>query len=131
MLMDPRSEQNLAECHQDLQRLFRTVNQVFPCRIYEGHRPQDEQDMAVATGASKTPWPNSKHNPMPSEAVDAYPVPLNWKDRERFVFFAGVVLGAASVMGINIRWGGDWDGDRDLKDQTLYDLVHFEMVKPG
>ena len=30
-------------------------------------------------------------------------------------------------MGIDLIWGGDWDGDTDLKDNAFDDLVHFEL----
>ena len=43
-----------------------------------------------------------------------------------FYYFGGYVLGTAQEMGIDIRWGGDWDGDRSISDQTFDDLVHFE-----
>jgi peptidoglycan L-alanyl-D-glutamate endopeptidase CwlK len=33
----------------------------------------------------------------------------------------------ASEEGVNVRWGGDWDGDRDIDDQTFDDLPHFEF----
>ena len=65
---------------------------------------------------------------MPSLAIDAAPSPIDWNDRERFFYFAGVVKGVAEEMGIKIRWGGDWDGDNDFDDQTFDDLVHFELV---
>jgi hypothetical protein len=44
-------------------------------------------------------------------------------------YFAGFVMGLATAMnlGDRIRWGGDWDGDHELTDQTFDDLVHFEM----
>ena len=45
----------------------------------------------------------------------------------RFYNFAGTVQGVAKMLNIKIRWGGDWDSDNDLKDQTLYDLPHFEL----
>ena len=41
--------------------------------------------------------------------------------------FGSFVRGVAYKMGVEIRWGGDWDGDFDLKDQTFMDLVHFEI----
>ena len=40
-------------------------------------------------------------------------------------------MGIASQMGIDIIWGGDWDGDTDLKDNAFDDLVHFELKKKG
>ena len=31
-------------------------------------------------------------------------------------------------MNIKIRWGGDWDSDNIMKDQTFNDLPHFEII---
>ncbi len=45
----------------------------------------------------------------------------------RWYYFGGFVLGTAEEMDIDIRWGGDWDGDRSLEDQTFHDLPHFEV----
>jgi len=47
---------------------------------------------------------------------------------DRFYHFAGYVLGVAEILGIKIRWGGDWNGNFDLKDQNYYDLPHFEVI---
>lgn len=49
------------------------------------------------------------------------------KDVARWYYFGGFVLGTAEEMDIDIRWGGDWDGDRDLDDQSFDDLPHFEV----
>jgi peptidoglycan L-alanyl-D-glutamate endopeptidase CwlK len=69
---------------------------------------------------------NSKH--LTGNAVDLAPYPIDWKNTKRFYHFAGIVLGVATEMGIRIRWGGDWDMDDDLDDQSFMDLVHFEIV---
>ena len=53
--------------------------------------------------------------------------PRALKNLCRFYHFAGWVLATASRLSIPIRWGGDWDGDRDFMDQTFDDLVHFEL----
>ena len=60
-------------------------------------------------------------------ALDVCPYPIDWNDKDRFYNFAGLVKGIAISMDIKIRWGGDWDGDNDLKDQTFFDLPHFEL----
>ena len=73
-------------------------------------------------------YPNSKHNKLPSKAVDVAPYPIDWNDPDRFYHFAGYVRGIAEGMGIKIRWGGDWNGNFDLKDQNFYDLPHFELL---
>ncbi len=73
-------------------------------------------------------YPHGKHNRKPSEAIDAAPYPIDWDDLNRFYYFAGYVKGIANEMGIKIRWGGDWDGDTILDDQTFMDLPHFEIL---
>jgi len=45
----------------------------------------------------------------------------------RWYYFGGFVLGYAEELNVEIRWGGDWDGDRKLEDQTFHDLPHFEI----
>lgn len=123
----PTSRRNLDECHADLRRLFEAVLETHDCAITTGFRSQQQQNIEFESGRSKLRYPESKHNRRPSLAVDAVPVPINWNDREKFYYFAGIVKGTAAVMGIKIRWGGDWDGDNDLHDQTFFDLVHFEL----
>lgn len=124
-----RSNANLDTCHPDLQRLFREVVKHYDCTVICGHRSKDAQDEAVQNGMSKTVYPNSKHNSIPSLAADVVPYPIDWQDREGFYNFGGFVKGVASQMGISIRWGGDWDSDNDLHDQKFIDLPHFE-IKP-
>ena len=50
------------------------------------------------------------------------------KNLARFYFFGGFVLGLAVSLGIKIRWGGDWDSDREILDQNFDDLPHFERL---
>ena len=38
-------------------------------------------------------------------------------------------MSTANGMGIKIRYGGDWNGNFDLKDQNFYDGVHFELIE--
>lgn len=63
-----------------------------------------------------------------SHAVDVRPYPFR-EDREHFIAFASFVRGAAAILEIPIRWGGDWDRDYELGDQTFFDLVHFELPR--
>lgn len=125
----------LSTCHIDLQTLFYEVVKNFDCTVLEGHRGQADQDKAYADGKSKLKWPNGNHNANPSNAVDVSPYPINWNDTKRFYYFAGYVLGVAHKLKDegkithSIRFGGDWDRDNDLSDQTFNDLVHFELVE--
>ena len=122
------SKAALATAHPDLQRLFSEVIKHVDIKVLEGHRGKAKQDAAVAGGFSKTPWPKSRHNSKPSQAVDVVPYPLDWKNRERFFYLAGFVQACAAHLGISVRWGGDWDSDRDFTDQKFDDLPHWELV---
>lgn len=123
---------NLEECHPKIQRVFNEVIKWWDCTIIDGSRTYAEQVKNVQRKVSKTL--NSKHLKQPdgySHAVDAGPYPVDWNDpiyARECLFFAGFVLGIARSMGITLRYGGDWDSDRDLNDQTFNDLVHFELV---
>jgi peptidoglycan L-alanyl-D-glutamate endopeptidase CwlK len=122
-----RSMKKLETCDPSLQTLFNEVIKNFDCTVLCGHRGEEEQNEAYHSRRSKKPWPQSKHNKLPSDAVDVAPYPINWNDEERFYYFAGYVQGVASQMGIKIRFGGDWDSDTEVDDQDFNDLPHFEL----
>lgn len=138
-----RSKKRLQTCDFRLQLIFGEIIKFFDHMILEGHRDRERQNELFKRGFTKVKWPNSKHNSYPSKAIDAAPYPVRWpkrsikdfpeeikKDMEallRFYYFAGLVKGAASVHGIDVRWGGDWDGDNIFTDQAFFDLVHFEL----
>lgn len=77
-----------------------------------------------------------------SDAIDVAPYPVDWGTRgtkaqreaaeRRFVLLAGRVLQIAQEMyeageiASPLIWGGDWDADNDLRDQTFNDLAHFQ-----
>ena len=122
------SQSKLTSCDLQLVVLFNKVIENFDCTVIEGHR--SEQRQLVLYNEGKTRVKHSKHNFNPSLAVDVAPYPINWNDTNRFYMFGGYVLGIADDLGIGIRWGGDWDGDRDIHDQSFMDLVHFELLPP-
>ncbi|OCH32970.1 peptidase [Aliivibrio fischeri] len=123
-----QSATRLASCHPQLQKVFTKVLEICDCSILCGHRTEAEQN-ALPSSNTKVRFPNSKHNSVPSKAVDATPYPYDEDDRERFSYFAGIVIGVGASMGIVIRWGGDWDKDNELKDNGFDDLMHFELVE--
>ena len=123
-----RSESRLFTCDKRLQKLFNKVVEEFDCTIIEGHRDEERQNEMFRTGKSQLKFPDGKHNSIPSKAVDVAPYPIDWNDREYFTYFAGYVKGIAATMGIKIRWGGDWDGDWQVKDNNFDDLPHFELL---
>ena len=123
-----RSRNNLKTCDNRLQDLFNEVVKHFDCSVLVGFRDRDGQDTAFNSGHSKLKWPEGKHNTKPSIAVDVAPYPIDWGDRERFLYFGGLVKGFAYSLGLPLRWGGDWDNDTQLSDNKFDDLVHFELL---
>lgn len=125
------SKKRLAGCHPDLQRLFETVIKNYDCTIICGRRTPAEQARLYEIGRTKVRV--SKHNSLPSMAVDVAPwhqqkPHIRWDDLHSFYHFVGYVLATADQMGIKIRCGADWDGDNDIHDQRFHDLPHFELV---
>ena len=123
-----KSLAKLATCDSRLQQVFQQVVHDFDCTIIEGHRDKERQNQMVEEGKSQVRWPDGKHNTVPSKAVDVCPYPIVWDDRERQTLFAGYVLATSKAMGVNLRWGGDWDRDTEVRDNGFDDLVHFELV---
>ena len=121
------SKKRLETCEEELQSLFNEVVKYFDCSVLVGYRGRNEQDTAYESGHSKVKWPDGKHNSRPSFAADVAPYPIDWEDRERFIYFGGFVKGCAYRMDIPLRWGGDWDNDTQLSDNKFDDLVHFEL----
>jgi peptidoglycan L-alanyl-D-glutamate endopeptidase CwlK len=124
------SASELSTCEPKLRKLFEEVVKKYDCTVIEGRRTRQRQEQLVAQGKSRTL--DSKHLANASgwsEACDIAPCPIDWEDTIGFYHFAGYVRGIADQLGIKIRWGGDWDSDFDLDDQTFMDLVHFELLE--
>lgn len=122
-----RSKERLSTCDTRLQAVFNEVIKHVDCSVLEGHRSGERQDKLYDEGRTKVKFPNGRHNKKPSRAADVTPYPVDWKDRERQTLFAGFVLGIANGMGINLRWGGDWDQDFMVHDNMFDDFPHFEV----
>lgn len=113
------SEQRLATLHPDLRRVLREAIRVYDFTILCGRRSESDQNEAYRTGASKLPYPKSRHNADPSEAVDVAPWPIDWNNRAEFFYLAGILMGTAFQLGVRLTWGGRW--------KSLVDLPHFEL----
>ena len=122
-----KSKENLNTCDSRLQKIFNEVIKHVDCSVLEGHRSKDRQNKLYEEEKTKVRYPDGRHNRQPSSAVDVTPYPVDWKDRERQTLFAGFVIGVASQMGINLRWGGDWDQDFQVVDNRFDDFPHFEL----
>lgn len=133
------SRRELLTAVEPLQRVFNKVSEFRNCSILDGVRSVEQQKLNVAHGLSKTM--DSKHLPNAegkSEALDVAPYPQRWDDSEQIrmttwevdqVYFAGFVMGIAAMLGVELRYGGDWNSD-DAKIGTGFrDLDHFEVKK--
>ena len=114
-----RSADRLAQCHPDLQLVMNEAIKHMDFTVLCGHRGQMEQDKAYNAGNSTLKFPRSKHNKMPSLAVDIAPYPIDWDDIDRFKALGNLVLDLAEQHGIELVWGGNW--------RTLKDYPHFEV----
>ena len=119
-----RSKERLKGVDIKLQHILRRLVKIMDVTIIEGLRTQERQNELVAKGASKTKY--SKH--IEGRAVDVAPYPIDWEDRERFHYMGGMLRGIAHEMGVKIRWGGDWDSDGEIADNSFDDLVHVELI---
>ena len=122
-----KSEERLNTCARPLILLFNEVVRYIDCTIIEGHRPLERQQMLLEQGM--TTLQKGKHNEFPSMAVDVVPYPVDWEDLDRFRYFAGWVLGIASQRKVDLRWGGDWNRNHNMSDQTFIDLPHYELLE--
>ena len=118
-----RAKQRLKGVDTKLVNVLNELVKIMDVTIIEGLRSQERQNELVAKGASKTKY--SKH--IQGKAVDVAPYPIDWKDRDRFHYMGGMVRGIGQQLGVNIRWGGDWDSDGETKDNSFDDLVHVEI----
>ena len=123
-----KSLEVLSTCDYRLRDIVTEVLKVMDITVICGHRSKEDQDKAVKEGNSKLVFPKSKHNTNPSLAIDLCPYPIDWKDRERFVLLAGLIVGIGLSKGHVIRWGGAWDGLKTMKSNKFDDLPHFEIV---
>ena len=120
--------ERLATVDHRLASVVRRVAALYPCRVLEGHRGEAAQNAAFDAGKSQLRFPKGKHNAYPSLAVDVAPLPINWNDREAFAYFAGHMMMAAVMQGYKLRWGGDWNQDYNLPNNSFDDLPHYELV---
>jgi len=71
----------LKTCHDDLQEIFKDAIRIYDITVISGHRGKKGQNELYKEGFSRVKFPDSKHNRVPSRAIDAAPYPVNWKDR--------------------------------------------------
>jgi len=115
-----RSKKRLLTCDGRLQKILFDAISVMDFTILCGHRGEVEQNKAFEGGNSNAKWLESKHNYLPSKAVDIAPWPIDWNDTESFARLVGVVQGIAFKHGVTIRCGMDFT--------SIKDYPHIELV---
>ena len=118
-----RSKRRLKGIHPKLVSVLNELVKIMDVTIIEGLRTEARQLELLAQGKSKTKY--SKH--LEGKAVDLAPYPIDWEDRDRFHYMGGMIRGIAKQLNVSVRWGGDWDGDGEVKDNGFDDLVHVEI----
>lgn len=143
------SKQTIAQCHPDLRtiagELILSVNvsaknakRTIPEQIVNirnkvsktldsRHIPRDEEGNYAPSAPSNAihflPYIDRNYNPWPQRAD---PILVTQKKIGMFFRVAGAVGAISEALGIDIRWGGDWDGDGNPFDQKFDDYGHYE-----
>ena len=126
MKFSDKSKKKLAECHEDLQKVFNEVINHIDVSIVCGYRGEKEQNLAYERGNSKLKYPKSRHNKIPSLAVDVIPYPTGYKDIDIFKSNAVIIkdvikrLTDAGEITSNIRYGGDY---KNWKDYPHWEII--------
>ena len=122
-----RSKERLGTCHKDIRKVCENVIKTYDITVLEGHRNKADQEQYFKAGKSLLHYPKSKHNALPSLAVDLAPYPVDWDDTARFkemweVFKAvAQQLRECGEITSEFAWGGDW--------KKFKDLPHIEIIK--
>ena len=121
------SKAKLETCDPLIQQVMNAVIRNYDIIIVCGFRNEQDQEKAFREGYSTARWGQSPHNIFLSEAVDIAPYPWDKykNDPEKVYEMAAYVLEVASVMGVKLKWGGNW---KIRKVSKLIDLPHFELA---
>jgi peptidoglycan LD-endopeptidase CwlK len=60
-------------------------------------------------------------------AVDLVPFPVDWSHAKLNVV-SKAMFAAAKELGVELRWGADWDRDGKPREKGETDSPHFELV---
>jgi len=155
-----KSKKQFDTLHPDLQMIVSWGLQycAVDFGVHEGHRSVSKQFEYYKKGRKlvgnvwllerpKEKWTNidginvkGMHNYSPSLAFDFHAfVPnkpkLTW-DAVHLTYIGASLIMIAEMLYLEglishkLRWGGNWDKDGDLADNTLYDRPHLELYKP-
>lgn len=135
MVLDERSEKRLEGVNPTLVSIVRRAAKRLPFSLFvvEGLRTRERQAELYAQGRTKpgkkVTWTlHSKH--LEGKAVDLAPLingAIDWADLSKFDAIAKAMQDAAKEVGVDVRWGGDWDMDGQPRERGESDSPHFEL----
>ena len=94
--------------------------------ITEGVRTAKRQQELFKQGKSKCDGIKKKSNHQIKTdgfgwAVDLYPLPINFNNKQAFKTLAEHIKQVAKRLNIKVIWGGDW--------KSFVDMPHWELAK--
>ena len=110
--------------------VMRLRDEVGDISLLYGYRDRETQNGMYENGVSKLKYPKSYHNKHPSLAVDFQPYPMPTDDimiHASLAYYAGHAMRIAREERFTIRWGGDWNENGILQDETFRDYYHIEI----
>ena len=122
-----RSKSRLKGIDPRLREVLDELIKIMDVTIIEGVRSTEKQQEYFKKGKSKIDGIKKKGQHQIGKAVDLAPYPIDWNDRDRFYYMGGMLRGIGQMLGYKLRFGGDWDGDGQTKDNSFDDLVHIEI----
>lgn len=132
-----KSQHELDTCNERIKDAVNWVLSFVDVGVVYGYRNEQTQNFLFDNKASKLRYPDSMHNSQPSNAIDLiiYVSGIGYIDEKTskrkyasyYAFLAGLLCAYCARKGYNFRWGGDWDNDKNLDDQSFDDLMHFEI----
>lgn len=136
--LGPKSMERLAGVHPRMVRVVRRAIELSSqdFLVLEGVRTLARQKELYAQGRTKpgqiVTW-TLKSNHFKKEdgfghAVDLCPYPVDWNTPAKFAAIAAAMFAAEKELGINIRWGADWDDDGVHRERGESDSPHFELA---
>lgn len=126
-----KSTQRLQGVHPDLVAVVEYAIRVSPVDFgiprTGGVRTRDQQHHLVEGGRSGTM--NSRH--LTGHAVDVFALvdgAATWQPVHILKVHEAFEVASARLV-VPLRWGGDWDGDGDIREPGENDLVHHELPR--
>lgn len=142
MRVGPRFPNAILETDRSVEQQRRNVEKGVSKTMDSKHIVGEKRELADAVDAAPDPleWPDvakvqrritemlGRHLSGEQQVELTALIEKYAKDLGRWYYFGGYVCGVADELGIAVRWGGDWDGDREIRDQSFNDLPHVERV---